>query len=432
VCSANLSVVSPRAPLRLRAVSCLVVLASLAPWRSLWAEPASTAPKQSRSAEIAALREWSETTTRLQASIDREQSENGPRSRALIDLYMTLGLAHQEHGEQGRAAEAFQHALEVKRANDGLYNLEQAPMLGRLQASQAASGNLAAAGLLEKTLLRLASANPLDPRSVQIWREFGDRQLAAYERYLAGDRPPPALEVHVGVAMGPGAAPAAVPSGGGGSLWMARGSYSQAIRNILRRGEYGNEELPELEHELIRTYYLEAERIRDGGNGNPAMLFARGEQGYERLAAYIDLNGGTALEQARALVDLADWHLLFSHNGEAIERYDAAYQILLDARTPEAVIRQIFPTDRPVLLPAFQPSPFESDGSLAGDRYVDLKFEVSKYGVSRRVRVSGSSGSGDAVEKDAVSIVARNRFRPQPTASDAHEAIYRVRYHAAP
>ena len=95
-------------------------------------------------------------------------------------------------------------------------------------------------------------------------------------------------------------------------------------------------------------------------------------------------------------------------------------------------IRELVPPDRPVLLPAFQPSPFESDGSLAGAGYVDLAFEITKYGVGRRVRVTGSSNSGDGVEKDAVSVVARNRFRPQPTASDAHEAIYRVRYHAAP
>ena len=429
--SANLSVPSPRAPLRPRSVSCLLVLAFLAPWRVL-AEPAPTPPTSSRSDDVAALREWRETTGRLQAAIDREQSANGPRSRALIDLYMSLGLSQQEYGEHPAAAEAFQHALEVKRANDGLYNLDQAPMLGRLQASEAARGNSAAAGLLEMTLLRLAKANPLDPRSVPIWRESGDRQLAAYERYLAGDRPPPTLSINISGPMGTGAVGDGVPPNGGGSLWMARGAYSQAIRNILRRGDYADEELPELEGDLIRTYYLEAERIRDGGNGNPVGLFVRGAQSYERLATYVRLNGGTALEYATALVGLADWQLMFAHNGEAIEQYDAAYQLLVEAGASKAVIRELFPPDRPVLLPAFQPSPFESDGSLAGAGYVDLAFEITKYGVGRRVRVTGSSNSGDGVEKDAVSVVARNRFRPQPTASDAHEAIYRVRYHAAP
>jgi len=392
------------------------------------AEVAPRPATPSRTVDAAALREWAQTTSKLQAAIDREQSQNGPRSRALIDLYMSLGLTNQEHGAQALAVDAFQLALQAKRANDGLYTLDQAPMLDLLRTNEAAVGDFEAAGRLQTTLLRLARANPADPRSVAIWHESGDRELAAYERYLAGGRPG-TVTVSVTGPMGGGGV-AGPPDGG--ALMMARGSYFAAIRSLVQRGDFGTEELPALERNLLHSFYLEVERNRDRGNGDSQGTFVLGEQSYRRLAGYVALNAGTPLELAREIVGLGDWQLLFSHNGEAVERYDEAYRILVDAGEPEAVIRQLFPTDRPVLLPAFEPSPFESDEPRADAGYVDLTFEISKYGVGRRIRVADASGAEDGVEKDAVSMVARNRFRPQPTASYAREAIYRVRYHAAP
>jgi tetratricopeptide (TPR) repeat protein len=430
--SANVLVVSPRSALGLRTLSWLVFSTVPAPWIAI-AEDATPAPfeSSSRSAEIAALREWRETTAALQAAIEREQSRNGPRSRGLIELYMSLGLAQQEHGEQESAVEAFRHALDVKRANDGLYNLEQAPMIVRMQASESARGNLDAAAELETALLRLAQANPLDARSGEIWHHHGDLQMAAYERYLAGERSVPTVTLHFG---GPMGADAGLTFGSfAGPLALARSSYSAAIRNILGRGDIASEELVELEHDLIRSYYLEAESIRAGERyGDLDGLLALGEQSYQRLLGYAGRNGATPFELASTLVEIADWRLVFAHNGEAVELYDKAYRMLADARVPEAAIRELFPTDRPALLPAFRASPFESGDAPAQGSYVDLAFELSKYGVTKRIRVTGGSGAGDRVEKDAVSIVARNRFRPPPEAGGPPDPIYRVRYLAAP
>ncbi|HET7132383.1 MAG TPA: hypothetical protein VFJ95_09040, partial [Gammaproteobacteria bacterium] len=216
-------------------------------------------------------------------------------------------------------------------------------------------------------------------------------------------------------------------------LALARSSYSAAISNILARGDIASEELVELEQDLIRSYYLEAERVRAGaGYADLDRLFALGEQSYERLLGYAGRNGATPFELASTLVHIADWRLVFAHNGEAVELYDKAYRMLADARVPEAAIREMFPTNRPVLLPAFGESPFEPADAPADAGYVDVAFELSKYGVSKRIRVTGGSGAGDRVEKDAVSIVARNRFRPPPPAAAAPEPIYRVRYRAVP
>ena len=90
--------------------------------------------------------------------------------------------------------------------------------------------------------------------------------------------------------------------------------------------------------------------------------YYRGRQSLRRLYAYGAASSGSSLSQADAVVQIADWDLLYSHNGKAVESYAAAHAMLEQAGAAEASIEQLFAPPTPVVLPAFQPNPLASTG----------------------------------------------------------------------
>lgn len=374
--------------------------------------------------ELEARRAWSQLRDEKLASIAEEESINGPLSRALIDPLLSLGLAYQEYGEHDLAIVVMSRALQIMRVHEGLNGLDQVPLLRQLIVSELASRDFASAAVLERRILELARLHPDDARSVAIFRAAGDRQLAAYEHYLAGDR-----TLQVSTAVSPmGASVSRGPAPSGFALWEARRNYTDAMRSILRTQGYQDEALPELERALIRTYYLEL-RAQNYGPERAQMLYYLGRDSYRRLVAYSGLNDGSVLGFAKALVELADWDLLFSRNAKALERYEHAHAVLVTEGVPEAAIRELFSPEVPVLLPAFLPSPFDSGAS--GAAHIDVEFELGKYGTSRRIEIlEVSANTTNASEKEVVRLIGSNRFRPRLRTDDAAAAPpYQVRYY---
>ena len=83
-------------------------------------------------------------------------------------------------------------------------------------------------------------------------------------------------------------------------------------------------------------------------------------------------------EAARALVELADWSIVFSRNGTGVKGYEQAHALLVEAGAPEAAIEELFPTDVPVFLPAFAPNPLGDDISTAGVEFTRILAEIQK------------------------------------------------------
>jgi tetratricopeptide (TPR) repeat protein len=373
-----------------------------------------------------ALEAWTLLKEDYEARIAAEQSRNGAFSPALVELFVALGLAHQEYGRSDLAVEVLERALQVRRANDGLYSFEQVPLLRQLMMNEAALGRVEEAAEFEGRVLELARRNSDDLRSVPIFREAGDRQLAIYERRIAGDIPGE-FEVNIApTVFGPGG------RGGprrGMEVWRARGNYTAAIRSILRNGGVEHEDLLPIEQNLTRSYYLQAMNRDRAAESMSGLAYGGGRQSYRRRVAYSVMASGEAIEVAKALVELADWDLLFSHNGVAVDAYEEAYALLRNENVPEAEIRVLFPLENAVRLPTFEESPLAlPESSARGVGHVDLEFEVSKYGVAREIDVVGmSSASLHGVRKDVARAIASSRFRPRPP-SDG-DAPFRVRYY---
>ncbi len=359
-------------------------------------------------------------TTPMLDSIAQEETQNGPFSRNLIDLLTSLGLAYQEHDRHELALAMFDRALFVKRFNDGLFSLDQAALVERLIDSEIAIGQVTSAATLQERLVELARRNPADPRAASIFRDAAERQVGQYERYLRGEIPP---ELTIN-GTGPQGRAAA-------SVSQARRHYNAAIFALVRNLPEHQTELAELEEGLTRTYFLEASTRRRAYQGPGDPLYGLGLVSYVRRVEYTRAGSPSAVDYARALVELADWSLLFSRNGTAVKRYAEAHALLVANGVPAASIELLFPADTPVSLPTFAPTPFEGAVGAGSTGYVDVDFEVGKYGQPRDVTIVAMTGDAAAfASKDLAVAIHRGRFRPSPLA-DENWTAYRLRYSLA-
>ena len=383
---------------------CLVLAASAG------AQPAPPAAAEP-SAET--LRRWSELTRRYGEQIERETALGGPYSESLLELLLPLAMLYRERGDHDLAAQTLETALQVKRVNEGLRSLDQAPLIELLLDSEIARGNIDAAVGYERALVRLARLNPDDLRSVPILRESGDREIGIYTRYLEGALPP---EVNVRfdpAGAGPGPGLRGNRAIGVSSLQQARRNYREAIGVLMRNGRSTSDEVLELEERLIVSYFLEA-TSDEALPLEAEYAYQQGRDAYQRIVARS--TSGTVAEFATALIRYADWELFFSHNGAALNAYRLAYELLASRDEASDLIDELFAPDTPIVLPAFLPNPLAADDAGATAGYVDLTFELNRYGTARRIEVlAADPGIADAAERRIVRIVARSVFRPRIT-----------------
>jgi len=158
--------------------------------------------------------------------------------------------------------------------------------------------------------------------------------------------------------------------------------------------------------------------------------YHRGRQSLRRLYAYGAASSNSSLRQAEAVAQMADWDLLYSHNGRAIESYEVARAMLEDAASPASSVEQLFAPPTPVVLPAFQPNPLARDETRPATGYIDVAFEITKYGRSRAVEILDAANASHAAKQDLVALIRTNRYRPRLTDGVFADATpVRMRYY---
>ena len=341
-------------------------------------------------------------------AINEIRSQEGPYSADLLDPFTALAVLYRESGDRALAAAATEQALQIVRANYGLRSLEQAPLLREQVLNAKDSGNAAAAWTLEQELLDLVSRHPDDLRTVPILREMAARRMDVLERYLAGQFPP---EITLGCFYDP------IPYDDVGSCYSGSKRvvvnsllddvwtrYFDAIRVLQRNELYSSDELRDLEMELVRSSYA-----HDG--------FGVGRASLRRLFSYEVTTGAPLSSQIDALVQLADWDLLFvSNRGAPLDLYEVAYEHLKLEETAQESIERLFSPDIPVVLPTFLPNPLAPDETQESTGYIDVAFELTKFGQSRAVKILGASDNAThAAKEHLVQLISRSRFRPRVT-----------------
>ena len=335
------------------------------------------------------------------ATID-EQAADGSYSLDLVTPLTALGLTYHERGDYDRAAETVERALHVVRANYGLYSLDQTSLLRLLIATEQEAGDLEAVAKLQERLLLLAKRHPDDLRTVPILREAADRQLEVAQ-HVRENGLPPELLVNFSFGLDPGTPGA---NSRGFMMWMltvqAARNYAAAIDVLLRNTLYDNNELHELEHSLLNISY---------NTGS----YSNGRNALRRLISYDTASSKPWLTRVKGVVQIADWDLLYSHNGMAVELYTELHDELESKGVEPEVINELFAPAIPVVLPTFLPNPLISPQTESSTGFVDVAFEITKYGRGQSVEILDTTTASKAARQELASLIKRSRFRPQLT-----------------
>jgi hypothetical protein len=412
-----------------------------------------------------------------QAALEEVQevlASSGAYSSDLMEPLTRLTVLYIESGEDDLAAVTIERAVQIVRVNNGLHSLDQAPLVQQLIRIEEARGRPDVAWDLEESLLTLVRRHPDDLRTMPILRDIGDKYMGLLDAFVAGDKPP---QIEIGCFYKEAIKAEGTCSAGRrstvihGLLGEAQRHYSDAIGVMLRNELYGSEELHDLEMKLLRvvaslrlfdtdpeqshlTYVprfagpqsMEPWRSRSAAiaelatwtpprateasmeTGSAAWLgqhdarlrhsYYRGVQSLGRLYSYAAATADPASPQlAGAVVQMADWELLYSHHGRAVELYSRAYAMLDESGVTGEPIKQLFAPTTPVVLPAFQPNPLATDDTREPRGHIDVGFEITKYGRARKIGILGSENAADADITRLDKLVATSRFRPRLTES---------------
>ena len=415
---------------------------------------------------------------RILEHLEQIQSRDGAYSPALLEQLKQLIVLYRENDSPSLALVTIERALQVVRANSGLYSLEQVPLLWQRIESEEALDNHAAAWEVEQELLALVRRYPDDVQVVPVLRRVADRQMRVLGRVIvAGEIPP---QVFYGCyydmyrpsgteCRGSGSRTTVVQ----GMLAEAGRNYADAIAVLLRNGAYGSDELRELELELVRgaslmrdmplaprwlfARTLEPWRSRiapieelatwqlpSEPAGTPEgdyldqpeprevrfrMPYNRGRQSLRRLYSYDLAGSSAAASRAAAIVAIADWDLLFSNNALAIEGYALAQSLLEEEGADDASIAELFAPAVPVMLPSFEPNPLAPDEARAVTGHVDVTFSITKYGRARDIKVRGSINADSADRTELMRFLRVSRFRPRSIDGRSTDSPVAARYH---
>jgi hypothetical protein len=427
---------------------------------------------------------FDEQQREILAKIEEIQARDGQYSPALVDELERLIQLFRENEDHARALVVIERALQVVRANSGLYSLDQVPLLWQRLASEEAIGDAAAVWDHEQELLTLARRHPDEPEAVPVLRDVADRQMDDVGRYIDFTETPSRVLYGCYRQEWPTAGEGSCHSGTRttvvqGMLADADRNYADAIAVLLRNAAYSSDELRALEMELVRGAELVRDQYgRDGKAGSgtspgkddvpvplvpwtpmaelrepwrsrmePIMALAdwelpyesagtperaflqeneprddrfrapyyRGRQSLRRLYAYEVAASSPALARATAIVQIADWDLLFSSNGLASDGYALALRMLEDSGVDDASIAQLFAPELPVVLPSFESSPLARDETRAETGHIDVAFAITKYGRARDIEIRGAANATEAAQDDLVSLLKSSRFRPRLT-----------------
>jgi tetratricopeptide (TPR) repeat protein len=334
----------------------------------------------------------------------------------------TLARLYQERGDHDVALGLLDRARQIVRFNEGLFTLDQAPMIRQGIESREALKERDGAQESREELLRLARRNPNDVRIAQIYDEVADARVADVERYLRGDVMPPPLQVSIGFAGNE--APLGEPAGvlALRTLFVAQREYEHAIRTILatapsRDVDVGT--LHGLEADLLKTFYLHAQNFRRFEYRAPSTQdreFARraGVNSYERRIRYSEAFHSPNAEIAAEQLELGDWHLLVGARDEAFAAYRSARDLLArDGATP-AEREAFFAPTKPVVLPTFAAGLVDAADAAAYTGYIGVSITLDGAGRSTRVDVTERSVEAtDAIVQRLKKYVAKSVFRPR-------------------
>jgi TonB family protein len=306
-------------------------------------------------------------------------------------------------GDYPRARETYVSALHIERVNEGLHSPGQAAIVYKEADALAAMGDFDEANVRHEYAFEVLQ-RAYGPTSVELVP--GIYKLA--EWYVATR-----------------------------NVFGARPLYERARDNLERAYGPASPELVPALRGLAETYryerfppYAVSSRRQPAmqvspdagiaGVGTPAPeiqinRFSEGERALQEVIAILDTDkANQPVEYALAVLDLADWNLLFEKWERAAALYAHVDSLLRTAaKLPESEITQYLGQPTPLYLPLpADPSPPPPDLRAAPkEGYVELTYSLSERGEVEELRTVGSDPEG-LMDIGVRKAFRSARFRP--------------------
>lgn len=382
------------------------------------------------------------------------ERRGGAYDPGLPETLVALGLARLARQDYVGAEAALERALHTTRVNNGLYSVEQLPILERLVDINTATHDYLGVNQNYHYLFWLSKRiyGTDDPRLLAEIDRMGRWHLAAFAEDV-DDMP----MSHLFAADDLYRRAVDIIDGNYGSddprlvnalygVVVTKYQIAAQVARIEQERNILDADADELDSRSVRVY-------RDAGYRERLMIdcFSDGKEAMDRIAAIHESNDLLGTEShALALVHLGDWNLLFNKWNSAREAYEDAYALLRDDGRPDDEIDAYF--DRPRALPAIglpeeQLAAFlasggrkrpqagtepgtpsdgvdpdemqaytERDDEQAPEEevpYVVMSLDVSSSGKPTNVSVVESSPDDDALKRKAKRSIRGRIFRPR-------------------
>ncbi|HUF71773.1 MAG TPA: hypothetical protein VMR74_02620 [Gammaproteobacteria bacterium] len=356
------------------------------------------------------------------AAIEAERAANGENSIELVPLFESLADIYLEVSGYGDAIAALEQAQQVIRRHHGLYSLDQARPIERIIEIEMSLRPSEESIELESYLRELVQRNPGDPRNPEILTKMAGRQMEV-ARHVLIHGVPPQFSLNVNVGVGPSlpgvSSRRTTRSVAASMLRQARFNYGSAILTAMFDDQASLSQLFELEDSIIDSYYFELMNpgLNDGGSsywGNAGRLYSGAIRALGARLRNIRNYSGAPEAVAAALIETADWHLMFGSFGRAMGIYEQALADIRAEGAGEERITAMFSPEQPVPLPAVASNAnvFHALRDVQG--YFDVEIEINRFGGVRDVTITGRSpNASDSIERRLRKFVYQSRFRPR-------------------
>jgi hypothetical protein len=381
-------------------------------------------------------REDERNVLRYEHTLSELEHKHGALAPELYETLTSLALLQQKRGEHEVALELLDRAAHIDKANNGLYTEEQITLARHTLTSLRALGDRAA---IQNQLERLVVLSQRHygrdgVETALAMKQLGEWQLEDFLHRLKNQESinTQSAQLNLQDPLDRYARDSEYLK----PLYAAQKTFIDAIDVIVKKGDFANPGLFELENDLIETYYINAKRdlvLRDPDYlhriprrdvssiqrvqraGLLPQDYQYGVTAYQRQLSYLQRNPkATVGELSQVMLALADWHLLFGQYEEANKQRATLSRWLSQAGLNENQIERLTLKDSPVVLPTFVRSPlspreFDPDAARG---HIDLALHITPWGSVSDVELLGmSEGTPEPVVKQLLSMVKSARFR---------------------
>ena len=354
-----------------------------------------------------------QSIARYESRIADLEAAEGPHAEELIEVRQSLGLLLQQAGEHGRAVEALQDALQSVRVNEGLYSMNQVPIVEAIIDSNVA---LSARDELRRNyeyLFWLHQRNFGDGNAglVPVIKRIGRWYFDLYNFSPPNTTVEPLIAADDLYSRALDILPDDAPSRDRADILYKVAVINHHVAEDVQDPMLSHREIreamiphgrptPYLNEIAVRQYYAD-------------QSFYKGKRSLKRIVEDYEANlPGTITEYARALVFMGDWLTVQRRVIEGARMYRTAWTALAEHDAPPALADELFGEPQPI---EQLPIPGEEEPETREDSYyADALLDVPESGWPRNIRIQAVHPPAETtLIKRAERGIAATRYRPR-------------------